>query len=280
MESNRGEYLALKKKLKYIFLGILALILVAGGYIFYELKIKDYDVADEQVDEIITENITVDLPDGTKLVLDSDGNIIEEIVPASIDSSINEFEIEGEDIIVQAKDGIITAVLNKNHEPVEHASIKIGQKVEKMQDGIKIATENNEIEAKPAPSTSDTTANSSTPTDKVTVASIKAKYESSFVALEDLAKSRLGSLIDQAKSEYNAKKASGESISYSYFYQKYYGAATKMEGTIDASFNTLYARLENELEQNEFDKAHAQSFKDQYDSAKSSLRSEILSKLK
>ena len=254
--------------------------LIAGGYLFYELKIKEYDVADAQVDEIINENITVDLPDGTKLVLDSEGNIIEEVAPTSTNSSINEFEIEGEDIIVQTKDGIITAVLNKNHEPIEHTSIKIGQKVQKTQDSIKIVTDNKEIEVKPALSTGDTTTNSPTPTDKVTVASIKAKYESSFVALEDLAKSRLNSLIAQAKSEYNAKKASGESISYSYFYQKYYGAATKMEGTIDASFNTLYVRLENELAQNQFDKAHAQSFKDQYASAKSSLKSEILSKLK
>ena len=217
---------------------------------------------------------------GAKLVLDSEGNIIEEVAPTTTDASINEFEIEGEDIIVQTKDGIITAVLNKNHEPIEHASIKIGQKVQNTQDGIKIVTENNEIVAKPALTTGNTTANSPTPTEKVTVASIKANYKGSFEALEGLAKSRLGSLIDQAKSEYNAKKADGESISYSYFYKKYYGAATQMEGTIDASFNTLYARLENELEQNSFDKAHAQSFKDQYASAKSSLKSEILSKLK
>ena len=115
----------MKKVLKYALLIIGCLVLIGGGYLFYELKIKDYDVADEQVDEIIKENITVDLPDGTKLVLDSEGNIIEEVAPASTDSSINEFEIEGEDIIVQTKDGIITAVLNKNHEPVEHASQKM-----------------------------------------------------------------------------------------------------------------------------------------------------------
>ena len=88
-------------------------------------KIKEYDVADEQVDEIIKENITVDLPDGTKLVLDSEGNIIEEVAPTTTDASINEFEIEGEDIIVQTKDGIITAVLNKNHEPIEMRSISL-----------------------------------------------------------------------------------------------------------------------------------------------------------
>lgn len=268
----------MKKVIKYALLIIGCLVLVGGGYLFYELKIKEYDVADEQVDEIIKENITVELPDGTKLVLDAEGNIIEEIVPVTLDSTVNEFEIEGEDIIVQTKDGIITAVLNKNREPIEHETIKIGQAVNDTQAGMTIVTDGDEIVVKPTPSPGGTT--DTTQPEKVTVASIKAKYEGSFVALEGQAQSRLGSLVNQAKSEYSAKKADGESISYSYFYQKYYGAATAMEGTIDASFNTLYARLENELVQNQFDKSHAQSYKEQYAATKSSLKSELLSKLK
>lgn len=266
----------MKKGLKYALLIIGCLVLIGGGYVLYEFKFKEYDVADEQVDEIINENITVELPDGTKLVLDAEGNIIEEVAPTTTDSSVNEFEIEGEEIIVQTKDGVITAVLNKNHEPIEHETIKIGQTVTETENGVTVVTENQEVVAKPVP----TTPTGTTPAPKVTVASIKGNYESSFVALEGQATSRLGGLIDQAKAEYSAKKAAGESISYSYFYQKYYGAATAMERTIDASFNTLYARLESDLEKNQFDKAHAQSFKDQYAATKSSLKSELLSKLK
>lgn len=254
--------------------------LIAGGYLFYELKIKEYDVADAQVDEIINENITVDLPDGTKLVLDAEGNIVEEIAPATTNATVNEFEIKGEDVIVQVENNVITAVLNKNHEPIDHETIKIGQAVQEKDGIVSVITEKENITVIPVTPPTNTRPNVTQPVGKVTVASIKSNYASSFAALEGQANSRLSSLISQAKAEYDAKKANGESINYSYFYQKYYGAATAMESTIDASFNTLYARLENELEQNQFDKTHAQSFKDQYASTKSSLRNEILNKIK
>lgn len=270
----------MKKVIKYSLLIIGCLVLVAGGYLFYELKIKEYDVVDAQVDEIINENITVDLPDGTKLVLDAEGNIVEEIAPATTNASVNEFEIKGEDVIVQVENNIITAVLNKNHEPIEHETIKIGQAVQETDGTVTIITEKENVAVIPATPPSNTKLSVTQPVEKATVATIKSKYAGSFAALEGQAKGRLNSLISQAKAEYSTKVANGESVNYSYFYQKYYGAATAMESTIDASFNTLYARLQSELEQNQFDKTHAQSFKNQYEAAKSSLRSELLSKIK
>ena len=48
-----------------------------GGYVYYELKLKDYDVADEQLEAIVEEGFEVQLPDGTTVVFNQNGNIIE-----------------------------------------------------------------------------------------------------------------------------------------------------------------------------------------------------------
>lgn len=250
----------MKKAIKYILLGVLSLVLLVGGYIFYELKIKQYDVADEKVDEIVNEAIELELPDGSKLKLDAQGNVIEEIPAAGVESK--QYEVEGEDVLVDAVDGQITAVYDKNHQVVEHETIKVGTPVERDElKAVEAATPVEKTEEKP------------------TVASIKGKYAGSFAALEGQAHSRLGGLIGQAKAEYSAKVANGETVNYSYFYQKYYGAATGMEASIDGAFEALYAKLQQDLTANGYDASHASSFRTQYESAKSSLRSQLLSNI-
>lgn len=248
----------MKKAIKYILLGVLSLALIGGGYIFYELKIKKYDVADEKVDELVKESIELELPNGSKLKLDAEGNVIEEIAAPKVDKK--QYELDEEGIVVEAVDGQVTAVYNKNHEVIEHETIKVGTAFD--QETTKVT------EVKPIPEA------------KPTVESIKAKYVGSFAALEGQAHSRLGGLIGQAKAEYSTKVSNGESINYSYFYQKYYGAATGMEASIDGAFEALYEKLQQELTANGYDSANASSFRTQYESAKSSLRSELMSSIK
>ncbi|MFF2753490.1 hypothetical protein ACFVR1_06980 [Psychrobacillus sp. NPDC058041] len=67
-----------RRKLKIFLLIALILILGAGSYILYELKFKTYDVADDEVTEIVADPYTVELPDGSKITIDENGNVIEE----------------------------------------------------------------------------------------------------------------------------------------------------------------------------------------------------------
>ena len=65
------------KKLKYILIALAVIVLGIGGYILYELKFKSYDTADPEVDTLLDETYNVELPDGTVIVVDKEGNIIE-----------------------------------------------------------------------------------------------------------------------------------------------------------------------------------------------------------
>jgi len=62
----------MKKKFKIFLLAILALVVVGGGYLLYIFQFKEYEVADEEIDEIIENPYDITLPNGTKLVLDSE----------------------------------------------------------------------------------------------------------------------------------------------------------------------------------------------------------------
>src|SRR5690606_19944123 len=72
------EDLTMKKHWKKIVLVLGIIFLSVAGYLVYLFQFKEYDVADEQVDEITKENYEVELPDGSKIIVDGDGNVIEE----------------------------------------------------------------------------------------------------------------------------------------------------------------------------------------------------------
>ena len=107
---------------------------------------------------------------------------------------------------------------------------------------------------------------------------IKGKYAWNDSAFETQARGKINGLSRQAKAEYDAKKANGESVSYSYFYKKYMGAATALEASTDASFEALMGVVENELEKNNFHKSYAESFRTEYATTKKALRTEMLEK--
>lgn len=62
-------------KFKVLLLVALVIVLGAGGYLLYMFKFKEYDVADEEVKEIVEEAYKVELPDGSTIVIDENGEV-------------------------------------------------------------------------------------------------------------------------------------------------------------------------------------------------------------
>lgn len=113
----------------------------------------------------------------------------------------------------------------------------------------------------------------------MTAAAIKSRYAGSFDSLQGQAQSQLGALVGQAKSEYEAKKASGETINPAYFYQKYDGAASSVEAKTDSAFNSLYKSMTSELKANGLSTSAADEYKAEYEATKEGMRSELMSKV-
>ncbi|WP_342469798.1 hypothetical protein [Ureibacillus sp. FSL K6-3587] len=223
----------MKRVWKYILLVFVLLVVSIGGYGIYIFKFKEYDVADPEVEEIIEDPYVITLPDGTEIVVDKEGNIIEE----------------------------------RKDEPAEENS-----------DGA----QNEDTQSEdPTPSENDPNqVTGDSEQQRLTVAEIKEKYIPSLKELENQANSNLDALIQKAYDEYSAKRANGESIDIGYFYNKYMGAADGLEARTDAAFNALMTIIENELEENGYSKAHAQSLRDDYNAAKEERRSNLLKKAK
>lgn len=223
----------MKRVWKYILLVFVLLVVSIGGYGLYIFKFKEYDVADPEVEEIIEDPYVITLPDGTEIVVDKEGNIIEE----------------------------------RKDEPAEENS-----------DGA----QNEDTQSEdPTPSENDPNqVTGDSEQQRLTVSEIKEKYIPSLKELENQANSNLDALIQKAYDEYSAKRANGESIDIGYFYNKYMGAANGLEARTDAAFNALMTIIENELEENGYSKAHAQSLRDDYNAAKEERRSNLLKKAK
>jgi len=240
-----------KKKKLWLYLLVTFLLIVFGitGYIFYELKLKHYDIADPVVDQIIDQNYVVELPDGNQVVIDKEGNILEEV----------------------------SMTPNEESEPKENNS---------TQPNASSGNTNQNATTKPntsAPTTGNAQsqnkpATTKQPNEKPSVASIKEKYLPTLKALEEQANTKINGLLEQAKQEYKTKKSKGESISFGYFYNKYYGAAEKLEKNSDAAFNSIMKIVESEFETSGYSKVHAQSFREEYNSTKEKRKNSLLSK--
>lgn len=223
----------MKRVWKYILLVFVLLVVSIGGYGLYIFKFKEYDVADPEVEEIIEDPYVITLPDGTEIVVDKEGNIIEE----------------------------------RKDEPAEENSDGAQNEYTQSEDPTPSENDPNQV-------TGDSEQQ------RLTVAEIKEKYIPSLKELENQANSNLDALIQKAYDEYSAKRANGESIDIGYFYNKYMGAADGLEARTDAAFNALMTIIENELEENGYSKAHAQSLRDDYNAAKEERRSNLLKKAK
>lgn len=258
-----------------VLLVVVLLVVIGGGYALYEFKFKSYDVADEKVDDIVEEDYVIQLPDGTEISIDDEGNIVEkssgQLVLNTTGSSTS-------------TDSNLTQLGQSQQKGQSEQS---GQSAQTSQTGQ--TSQSNETQGNPSNSTvnnSGTTQpnSSTTPTSQVaekpTVKSIKAKYTPTLQALQSQANGRINGLVSNAKAEYSQKKANGESISIGYFYNKYMGAANSLEASTDAAFNSLMTLIENDFVSNGYDKSHAQSFRNDYEAMKEERRNSLLSQVK
>ena len=253
-------------KLKWFLFSASIVILVIVGYLVYEFKFKTYEVADNQVAAIIDDGFLLNFPDGTIVQLGADGKVLNEMVSG-------QFKIENEDTYVLIENNRITKVMDANGGEIEHTTIRPNLTVEKQDEDIDVVTENGDkvtlIPGQPE----------KVPTEqKPTVASIKQKYTPLFQNLQSQAESKVSSLIGRAQAEYSSKKMNGESVSFGYFYNKYMGAASGLEASTDAAFENLLAAVEQDLENNGFNKSYAASFRNEYSASKEALRSELYKK--
>lgn len=277
------------KKLKYILIALAVIVLCIGGYLVYELKFKSYDTADPEVDALIEETYNVELPDGTVIVVDKEGNVVENKTTDSQNNGVTTASAQTSDTDKTNSDSTEkdeesgTGTTNSGNGSSNSNSGQTGTSANSNTGSNTGSTgsnsgSNTNSNTSQKPNTNTNTAGSNTPAEKVTVASIKAKYEGTFKSLESQSRARMNSLISQAANEYSTKKSNGESISYGYFYKKYMGAAKGVESATDSTVNVVVGLVEKDLQKNGFDKSYAQSFKDEYNAMKESLRSEMMDK--
>lgn len=240
-----------RKKLKIFLLISLVIILGAVGYLLYEFKFKTYDVADDEVSEIVEDPYVLELPDGSKITMDKDGNVVEDY----------------------------SSTQTASNEGTSTSSTDSGSTEQIATSGQGSSTDSNDTSTTEGSAGSTTTpASSGNATAEPTVGSIKEKYIPAFSALEGQADAKINALIGRAKTEYTNKKANGEGIDFGYFYNKYMAAAEGLEANTDTIFNGVLAAVEKDLVANGFDKSYAKSFKDEYEATKKARRDGILSK--
>ncbi|MDN3017764.1 hypothetical protein PH210_16315 [Paenibacillus sp. BSR1-1] len=149
-----------------------------------------------------------------------------------------------------------------------------GQEISQTVKNVSYNTSNKTHEPASAGAVTKTSATNTKPT----AASIIAKYQPAFQDLEDQAASKLSNLLSYAMSEYQEKKASGEDVSYFYFYSKYNGAAKRLEASTDNSFYYIYNALVKELGNYGYSADEAKPIKNHYVSLKKQKRSALMDK--
>ena len=239
----------MKKKLKIFLLILLIVLLATAGTLLYFFKFKEYDVADEEVAKIIEDPYTIEMPDGTTITVDANGEVVESVEPT----------------IPPVTEGTSSEGTSTDGSEVKGTSTG-GSKGEGTSSGDK------------APSSTTGESNTTETTPKPTVSTIKQKYVLTLENLQSQADSKLNTLVGHAKKEYSDKKASGESISYGYFYNKYVGAANGLEARTDAVFAGVIKGVEKDLVANGYDKSYAQNLIDDYNAKKKARKDSLLNK--
>jgi ABC-type cobalt transport system substrate-binding protein len=256
----------MKKIWKYVLSILLVIILATAGTIYYFLNVKTYNTADEEVEEIIESEYDIVLPgvpdanaaDDTQNEDKSPSNNNENGTSNNEDGTSNESYTATE--IETSKDSEeVTTDSNKNNS----GTTKPGKS---SPSGTKTPDKN--------------TTNTPVESTEVTVADIKNLYRPVFKSLESQATGKIDALTSRAVGEYRSKKAAGEDISYSYFYQKYTSAGRNLEAKTDEAFNYIYKALEKELKKHGYSSTHAKDFQEQYASAKKAREAALINKAK
>ena len=222
-----------------------------AGTLLYFFKFKEYDVADEEVAKIVEEPYTIEMPDGTTITLDADGEVVDS---------------EKTDSAGATSASTATVPVSGGAGTSSEGTSTDGSKEEGTTSGDKAPS-----------STTGDSSNTGTPP-KQTVSSIKQKYVPTLENLQSQADSKLNTLVGHAKKEYSDKKANGESISYGYFYNKYVSAANGLEARTDSVFAGVIKAVEKDLVVNGYDKSSSKNLVDDYNAAKKARKDSLLNK--
>ena len=251
----------MKKKLLILSSVLLALIVASGGYLLYLFQFKEYEVADQQIDEILEDPYDVVLPKGTKLLVDNTDGKGDKLI--KVHPVLEEEKQEGEqseDETTSSSDDTGLSSATTSEEAADNSSIDRPSSLSTFED------ESPNVDS-----------NTQKPTTKVTVAQIKKKYEPVIKNFLGQVDAKHNSVIDRVKDEYSIKKGAGESFSYAYMYRKYMGIADTFEAQSDLLFNGILGSLEKDLTANGYNEAYSKSFRDEYEAGKKERRDEIFS---
>ena len=275
----------MKKHWKKILAACVALFLIVGGYLIYLFQFKEYDIADSEVTEITRETYKIDLPDGSSIELDEEGNIVESsdtnTIPAG--STNNGTSSENGTSNDDSTTGTNTGTAGSNGSSTSNSgntSTNGGSTGSSGSTGSTDSTSSGGSAngSNKGDSSSDGANTGNNSDGGVTVASIKQKYEPVMSSLQSQANSRIDALVGRAYSEYQGKKANGESVNYAYFYNKYTSAASELESRTDKVFYSVISVIEKELVANGYGKTHAQSLINEYEAEKEARRNALLDK--
>lgn len=258
----------MKKGLK-IFLGIFVVLLIGlGGTAYYYLKVKEYDIADEKVEEITESDYQIELPG-----IDGGGSGETAADDASSSDSAGEDSGEASDQEGTSGDDGSASTTSTASASGDGNGSSGEKKSSDSNSGKKAADGKKNAGQSGSDKKTDSKAT-------ITAESIKAAYRPVFESLESQANGKIDGLVSAAYSEYKSKKESGESVSITYFYRKYTAAGQELESKTDETFQYVYNALEKDLEKHGFSASEASEFKTQYESAKEARQSALLEKAK
>jgi hypothetical protein len=266
----------MKKVWKYILSLLFTIIVSTIGITYYYFSIKEYDTEDEKIKEIVEAVYEIILPgesiDELSLMEDNNTNNTNQLnnssPKANNPTENSTFTEKGQSITsnnVQNSDSNPKEIESEKNTTSNPKPTSIATKTKEKSNDNKPKTD--QVVTKPITQNQE---------DKITAENIKAKYRPVFLSLQSQANGKLDALVGAAISEYQSKKAKGESISYSYFYQKYYSAGRALEANTDGAFYYVYDALLEELKKHGFDSSHAADFKQTYANSKEARESSLI----
>lgn len=235
---------------------LLGIVLIcSAGYLIYLFGFKNYDIADAEVDNLTKEEYVIELADGSKIILDKQGNLIR--------------HLEGNDEAIQMEQFRKGNPYSETTDPAVASVTSENEKQKNAKDGdAKESTEQVNAEKSAKSKQTKSTA--------LTEKEVKKNYEPAIADIERQANASLNNLIDLAKEEYFKMEENAQEISYPYFYNKYSAAASKLEKRTDDVFYALMEVMRQDLKANGLPDDLPKSLSKEYENRKDKLRREIL----
>ncbi|MDN7244694.1 hypothetical protein [Planococcus shenhongbingii] len=294
----------MKKYWKQLTIALTVVLLAVAGYMVYAFEFKEYESADEKVDEVTKEEIEVDLPDDTKIVVDADGKVTEE-KDDKTEEDKEAKETDTEDAAASSASSSSESSSSSSNSNGSAAAVATAANTSQTasastggnsSNGSNGSNDNNGSGKNVNGITGSNNGNngsnnsngsnngngngyngnngSNNGTKRVTVAQIKGKYETSLTRLEDTANARIDGLVNVAKNEYQADK----SPNYAEYYNKYTKAASDLERNMDAAFYAVVDVMKRDLKAHGFAEAHVKSVVNEYENTKKQRRNALVKK--